>query len=179
MHFYTLFEVDSLNDFNITYILFIISLCANEFLPDTRLPAKVSLCEQAYIWVYVCICLCVIIVFAHNGPAFIGNRKWRSICFLISLTRRHTTCEQLWQSSLCQWLLCLPCHILLLMMNLSKKERLAASLSQESSNLLMEQLFANSKPGKRWLYWFWPIGSHGRRQIGGGIEVWDYFPEVG
>lgn len=81
MHFYTLVEIDSLNDFNMIYFLFIISLCANEFLPDTRLPAKVSLCEPAYIWVYVCICIRVIIVFAHNAPAFIGNRKWRVIYF--------------------------------------------------------------------------------------------------
>lgn len=46
--------------------------------------------------------------------------------------------------------------------------------------LIMEQLFANSEPGKRWQYWFWPVGSHGRRQIGGEIEVWDqsiYFPD--
>lgn len=39
------------------------------------------LCVSQRIWVYVCICIHVIIVFAHNAPAFIGNRKWRIIYF--------------------------------------------------------------------------------------------------
>lgn len=118
-------------------------------------PSKSVVCEQVYIWVYVDICICLSTAFAHDAPAFIRNRKWRFIYFLISSTRWHTTYEQeLWLnhfcingSSLVWYLPCpvaedeliqkvMPCCYSLCLRNL----------------LIMKQLFANSEPGKRWQY---------------------------